>query len=68
MTGAVDAQTTPGNAPTEARLDVTSLSAPDSAAPNGTVAVSVTVENPGATETTVPASLSGLVALVPGPF
>jgi hypothetical protein len=49
---------TPGNAPTPMPtptsdgLVVTSLSAPDSAAPNGTVDVAATVENPGTAETT----------------
>ena len=51
MTSAASSHTT-GNAPTADGLVVTSLSAPDSAAPNSTVEVSTTVTNPGSTETT----------------
>lgn len=51
MTATASSHTT-GNAPTADRLVVTSLSAPDSAAPNSSVGVSATVTNPGTAETT----------------
>ena len=55
MTAGASSHTTTAEATANATADglvVTSLSAPDSAAPNSTVGVSATVTNPGAAETT----------------
>jgi hypothetical protein len=51
IAGAASSHTT-GNEETNDQLLVVSLSAPDSAAPNSTVDVTATVENPGTTQTT----------------